>query len=118
MSRDDKLESMSSGMTRVYTVLVRPADGDRGRDGEKAEAGEDTTLWTASVAELPDCTVTGESFEELDAAVREKLLGQGRGRHGDATLAQANFNIELQWSVDDTETIGDAGIQSIQWLED
>lgn len=69
-------------MTRVCTVLVRQADGDRGRDGEMMTAGEGTTLWTASVAELPDCTVTGESFEELEAAMRDRLLGLGRGRHG------------------------------------
>ncbi|WP_313513894.1 hypothetical protein [Corynebacterium variabile] len=109
---------MSSGMTRVCTVLVRQADGDRGRDGEMMTAGEGTTLWTASVAELPDCTVTGESFEELEAAMRDRLLGLGRGRHGDGTLAQGNLHIELQWSVDDTETIGEADIQAIQWLED
>lgn len=118
MYRDDRLESMSSGMTHVYTVLVRPAKGGRGRDGEMTTAGKGTTLWTASVAELPGCTVTGASFEELEAAVKDRLLGLGRGRHRDGTLAQGNLDIELQWSVDDTETIGDAGIQSIQWLED
>lgn len=74
-------------------------------------------MWTASVAELTDCTATGASFEELERAIRERLLKPGSGRREDGTQAQDNPDIELQWSVDETETIGDTGMQSARWLE-
>jgi hypothetical protein len=109
------MQDMNSGMTRVYTVSVRPADINGSGEG-MGEAG--ALRWTARIAELPDCVATGSSFDELEQLIRARVLEQVGGRRNDGTLSRDDTDVELQWSVDETDSIGDADIQAAHWLEE
>lgn len=92
-------------MTRVFRVVVR-------RTG-----GENTAQWIAEVPELPDCAVSGGSFEELETGLRERireLSGETTASPSTATGVSAGstavpvtavgtgHSVELQWSLDET----------------